>query len=118
MLQTVKAEIDVNGNVRLLEPINIGKPTRALVTLLDETVEQVQERADIQTRGNAAAALEFLRTHRLPKARGLSAEEQALPEGNAAAILELLRSPEFAARKSYPAEEIEARIEENRNSWD
>ena len=118
MLQTVKAEIDVNGNVRLLEPITIGKPTRALVTLLDETVEQTPEQADTQTRGNGAAALEFLQNHRLPEARGSSVEEQALPEGNAAAILELLRSPEFAGRKSYPAEEIEAQIQENRNSWD
>jgi len=88
MLQTVKAEIDVNGNVRLLEPITIGKPTRALVTLLDETVEQTPEQADTPPRGNAAAVLEFLRTHRLPEARRSSAEE------------------------------MEAQIQENRNSWD
>lgn len=36
MLQTVEAEIDVNGNVRLLEPLHITKPTRALLTLLEE----------------------------------------------------------------------------------
>lgn len=35
MLQTVEAEIDVNGNVRLLEPLRVTKPTRALVTLLE-----------------------------------------------------------------------------------
>jgi hypothetical protein len=45
------------------------------------------------------------------------AVESSTGKGNGAAILELLRSPEFAARKSYPEEEIEAQIEENRNSW-
>ncbi len=82
MLQTVEAEIDVNGTVRLLEPVRVEKRTRALVTLLEEPAEQVA------------------------------------PEGNVRAILELLRSPEFAGRKSYPVEEIEAQIEENRNSWE
>ncbi len=36
MLQTVEAEIAVDGTVRLLTPIKVTKPTRALVTLLDE----------------------------------------------------------------------------------
>ncbi|MFN7931361.1 MAG: hypothetical protein U0Y68_26210 [Blastocatellia bacterium] len=36
MLQTVEAEVDVSGNVRLLEPLAVTKPTRALVTLLEE----------------------------------------------------------------------------------
>jgi ABC-type uncharacterized transport system permease subunit len=36
MLQTIEAEIDVNGNVRLLEPLHLAKPTRALVTLLTD----------------------------------------------------------------------------------
>jgi len=36
MLQTIEAEIDVNGNVRLLTPVKVTRPTRALVTLLDE----------------------------------------------------------------------------------
>lgn len=88
MLQTVRAEIDVNGNVRLLEPVRVERRTQALVTLLDEADERTQERAEAQARGNAAATLEFLRTHRLPE----------------------------AARSS--AEEIEAQIQENRNSWD
>ncbi len=81
MLQTVRAEIDVDGTVRLLEPVRVERRTQALVTLLDEAVES------------------------------------STGKGNGAAILELLRSPEFAARKSYPEEEIEAQIEENRNSW-
>lgn len=36
MLQTVEAEIDVNGNVRWMEPVQLTKTTRALVTLLTD----------------------------------------------------------------------------------
>jgi hypothetical protein len=36
MLTQVKAEIEVNGTVRLLEPLNIKKKSRAIVTLLDD----------------------------------------------------------------------------------
>lgn len=36
MLQTIEVEIDVNGNVRWLEPVRLAKPTRALVTLLED----------------------------------------------------------------------------------
>lgn len=36
MLQTVEAEVDVNGNVHWLEPVQITKTTRALVTLLND----------------------------------------------------------------------------------
>lgn len=35
MLKTIEAEIDVNGNVTLLEPVKISKKSRAIVTLLD-----------------------------------------------------------------------------------
>lgn len=35
MLPTVEAEIDVNGNIRLLEPLPVTTPRRVLVTLLD-----------------------------------------------------------------------------------
>lgn len=82
MLQTVEAEIDVNGNVELLEPVRVTKKTRAIVTVLEETNRDEREK------------------------------------GNSKKILELLRSPEFANRKSYSAEEIEAQIEEARNSWE
>ena len=37
MLQTVEAEIDANGNVRLLEPLPVTTPRRVLVTLLAES---------------------------------------------------------------------------------
>lgn len=36
MLTTVEAEIDVDGNVRLLEPLKIEKKSRAIVTILDD----------------------------------------------------------------------------------
>jgi len=83
MLQTVEAEIDVNGKVELLEPVRVTKRTRAIVTLLEETNSEEQER-----------------------------------KGNSKRILELLKNPAFANRKSYSAEEIEAQIEEARNSWE
>lgn len=35
MLTTIEAEIDVNGNVTLLEPIRLSRKTRAIVTLLE-----------------------------------------------------------------------------------
>lgn len=82
MLTTVEAEIDVGGNVRLLEPIEITKTTRAIVTLLENLSGEQSEK------GNASKMLEFLRENRLPRESLLSAEE------------------------------IEAQIEENRNSWD
>lgn len=36
MLQTVEAEIDVSGNIRLLEPLRVSKKSRAIVTVLEE----------------------------------------------------------------------------------
>ena len=39
MLQTVKAVIDENGVVRLLEPVHLSGSSRALVTILDREVE-------------------------------------------------------------------------------
>lgn len=38
MLQTVEAEIDTNGNIRLLEPLPVAAPRRVLVTLLEPSV--------------------------------------------------------------------------------
>lgn len=74
MLQTVEAEIDVNGNVRLLEPLSVKKNSRALVTLLDEEVKTKKETSS-KGEGNVAAVLEFLRTHRLPEDARPSVEE-------------------------------------------
>lgn len=36
MLTTVEAEINIDGSVRLLEPIKVGKKSRAILTLLDD----------------------------------------------------------------------------------
>jgi hypothetical protein len=69
MSQTVEAEVDVNGNVRLLEPLRVTKPTRALVTLLEDEVTLSS------TKGDARAMLEFLRSHRLPENVKPSAKE-------------------------------------------
>lgn len=43
MLTTIEAEIDVNGNVTLLEPIKITQKSRAIVTLLDHHESDRQE---------------------------------------------------------------------------
>lgn len=80
MLRTVEAEIKPDGTVTLLEPVEVRKRSRALVTVLEN--------------GDGAK------------------------RGNVAAMLELLRNPEFKNRRSYSAEEIEAQIEEARNSWE
>ena len=82
MLNTVEAENDTNGTVRLLEPVEVKKTTRAIVTILDKTNDS----------------------------------KENVPDKNT--IVELLNNPEFANRKSYPSEEMEARIEELRNSWE
>jgi hypothetical protein len=37
MLQTIEAEIDANGKIHWLEPIQVTTPRRVLVTLLAET---------------------------------------------------------------------------------
>jgi hypothetical protein len=36
MIQTVEAMIDGKGHVRLLGPVEVGEPRRALVTILEE----------------------------------------------------------------------------------
>lgn len=36
MLKTVEATIDVEGNVRLLQPIQLSKPVRAFVIILSD----------------------------------------------------------------------------------
>ncbi len=61
MLQTVEAEIDVNGNVRLLEPLRVSRKARAIVTVLEETG------GGAKTQGNSKKILEFLQKNRLPE---------------------------------------------------
>jgi len=69
MLQTVEAEIDINGNIHLLEPLKITKPSRALVTLLDNGDSSLTQK------GRAESVLEFLRNNRLPDSARPSEEE-------------------------------------------
>ncbi len=69
MLTTVEAEIDVSGNVRLLEPVEVKQTTRAIVTLLENGNGRKSEKADAQK------MLEFLQNNRLPKESRPSIEE-------------------------------------------
>jgi hypothetical protein len=45
MIQTVEAVIDAQGRVRLLGPVRVDGPRRALVTVLDERAEVPGEAA-------------------------------------------------------------------------
>lgn len=69
MLTTVEAEIDTNGNVRLLEPVEIKKTTRAIVTLLEETSGAKNEN------GNAEKVLAFLNNPKFKNRKSYSSEE-------------------------------------------
>lgn len=72
MIRTVKAEVDTDGCARLLEPLRVTKPSRALVTSLDTELVSVSQT------GNAAEAPTSLQEHRLsdepqPSAEGIEA---------------------------------------------
>lgn len=69
MLQTVQAEVDVNGTVRLLEPLQVTKTTRAVVTLLEESAQPPGEP------GSAAALLEILRSPAFANRRSYTTDE-------------------------------------------
>jgi hypothetical protein len=69
MLQTVKAEVDVDGTVRLLEPLHITQTSPALVTLLDT------ENGTARPKGNALAVLQFLQENELAESALPTAEE-------------------------------------------
>jgi hypothetical protein len=45
MLQTVEAQIDENGQIRLLEPLTLPHPTRVLVTILPSPPKEENETA-------------------------------------------------------------------------
>ena len=36
MLRTIKALIEADGTIRLLEPVSLGSPRQALLTILDD----------------------------------------------------------------------------------
>lgn len=45
MIQTVEAIVDERGSVRLLEPVQLGRRHRALVTILTDEPAAIQETA-------------------------------------------------------------------------
>lgn len=45
MLRTIEAVIEPDGRVRLLEPLTVREPRRALVTVLDEAANEVVDDA-------------------------------------------------------------------------
>ncbi|MGI8555034.1 MAG: hypothetical protein ACR2LT_01580 [Pyrinomonadaceae bacterium] len=69
MLQTVEAEIDVDGKVELLEPVRVTKRTRAIVTILEETNDKVAEK------GNSKEILKLLKSPAFAHRKSYSAEE-------------------------------------------
>lgn len=77
MLQTVQAEVEVNGTVRLLEPLPVAKATRAIVTLIEPSALSEPESS------NAAALLELLRSPAFAQRRSYDpAEMEARIEEN------------------------------------
>lgn len=72
MLQTIEGVLDVDGQIRWLEPLRVAKPSRVIVTLLQDSDNASQ------SKGNAEKALQSLRKNRLPEAaRPTSAEIEA-----------------------------------------
>lgn len=45
MTEAVEAVLDPSGNVRLLEPMPVSRPTRVLVTVVPETMAEMYARA-------------------------------------------------------------------------
>lgn len=57
MLQTVEGIMDVDGQIRWLEPLRVTKPSRVLVTILPDT-----NGSHIEPEGNIAALQAFLQS--------------------------------------------------------
>jgi hypothetical protein len=53
MLTTIEAEIDVSGEVTFLEPLNISKKSRAIITLLDDERPQMAEETGDKGKSNS-----------------------------------------------------------------
>jgi hypothetical protein len=69
MLQTVRAEVDIHGQVHLLEPLHVTQNSPAIVTVLEA------ENSGETRPGNAVEVLRFLQENRLPAAARPRAEE-------------------------------------------
>jgi hypothetical protein len=61
MLTTIEAEIDVDGNVTLFEPVTLKKTSRAIVTVFDTETGTEAQKASVQN------LLEILRKNRFPE---------------------------------------------------
>lgn len=60
MLQTIEVEIDVNGTVRWLEPVQLTQTTRALVTLLtNKSTSEQAEHESLEGIGTSMKANSF-----------------------------------------------------------
>lgn len=57
MLQTVEGIVDVDGQIRWLEPLCVAKPSRVLVTLLPDA-----NSARVKPEGNIATLKAFLQS--------------------------------------------------------
>ena len=53
MLQTLEAEIYPNGEVKLLEPINLVEKTRAFVTILSDSFNTIKTTEPVTNDGQA-----------------------------------------------------------------
>lgn len=69
MLTAVEAEIDTNGKVELLEPVQVKKRSRAIVTILEES------HGNAEQRGNGEALLKLLRSPEFQNRKVYSDEE-------------------------------------------
>lgn len=81
MLQTVRAEVSIDGQVHLLEPLHVTQTSPAIVTLLPS-----EDSYAISERGNMQAVLQFLKDNPLPES------SRRTPEEMEAAILEARES--------------------------
>jgi hypothetical protein len=67
MLQTVEAEIKVDGTVTLLEPLRVNRTTRALVTVLENT--------DVENNDHLTSLSEFLESNEFKNRKSYPMEE-------------------------------------------
>ncbi len=57
MLQTLEAEIYPNGEVKLLEPLNLVEKTRAFVTILSGNMNPIKTKEQVANNGQALLQL-------------------------------------------------------------
>jgi hypothetical protein len=89
MLQTIQVEIDATGHIHLMEPLSFKPVGRALLTLLDTSIETIP--LQIQTNDE---------------------------RGSVARALTLLSSSRFAHRPAANINEVMQRITAMRDEWD